>query len=80
MAMPSIGKRKDSSEEVTLTRREAEVLSAVSEGITSQEAAARLVCSKRTVDFHLANVYDKLEASNRVQALRRASELGLMTN
>lgn len=78
--MPSIEKEKDPSKGIVLTKREVEVLYAVSEGITSREAAIRLVCSKRTVDFHLANAYDKLQASNRVQAIRRAAELGLMPN
>jgi DNA-binding CsgD family transcriptional regulator len=37
-----------------------------------------MVVSKRTVDFHLANVYQKLQVRNRVQALRAASRLGLI--
>ena len=37
-----------------------------------------LFVSKRTVDFHLANVYDKLHVNNRVQAFRRATRLGLI--
>jgi DNA-binding CsgD family transcriptional regulator len=34
--------------------------------------------SKRTVDFHLANIYDKLQVKNRVQALRTATRSGLI--
>jgi DNA-binding CsgD family transcriptional regulator len=63
---------------VSLTKREAEVLSLVLEGKSSREAAAVLVCSKRTVDFHLARIYDKLNVSNRVQAMHRATMLGLI--
>lgn len=63
---------------VSLTKREAEVLSLVLEGKSSREAAAALVCSKRTVDFHLARIYDKLNVSNRVQAMHRATLLGLI--
>ena len=63
---------------VALTKREIEVLSLVLEGKSSREVAASLVCSKRTVDFHLARIYEKLQVSNRVQAMRRAALLGLV--
>ena len=63
---------------VSLTRREIEVLSLVLEGKSSREVATTLVCSKRTVDFHLARIYEKLQVSNRVQAMRRAAVLGLV--
>jgi DNA-binding NarL/FixJ family response regulator len=63
---------------VKLTRREIEVLTLVVQGNSSKEVADRLYVSKRTVDFHLANIYDKLHVSNRVQAFRRATRLGLI--
>lgn len=63
---------------VKLTKREIEVLTLVVQGNASKEVADRLFVSKRTVDFHLANIYDKLHVSNRVQAFRRATRLGLI--
>lgn len=63
---------------VRLTKRELEVLFLVVEGRSSQEVADALYVCKRTVDFHLANIYDKLQVSNRVQAFRRATRLGLI--
>jgi len=63
---------------VKLTKRELEVLSLVIEGKSSKDVADALYVSKRTVDFHLANIYDKLQVSNRVQAFRRATRLGLI--
>ena len=63
---------------VKLTKREVEVLSLVLEGKSSREVAAALFCSKRTIDFHLARIYEKLQVSNRVQAMRRATLLGLV--
>ncbi len=63
---------------VKLTKREIEVLTHVIQGKSSREVADTLFVSKRTVDFHLANVYDKLHVSNRVQAFRRATRLGLI--
>ena len=63
---------------VRLTKREIQVLSLVLEGKSSREVALALHCSKRTVDFHLARIYEKLQVSNRVQAMRRAALLGLV--
>lgn len=63
---------------IRLTKREIEVLQLVLEGKSSKEVALALCCSKRTIDFHLARIYDKLEVTNRVQAMRRATLLGLI--
>ena len=68
----------DDQQAVKLTKREIEVLTHVIQGKSSREVAEVLFVSKRTVDFHLANVYDKLHVSNRVQAFRRATRLGLI--
>jgi ATP/maltotriose-dependent transcriptional regulator MalT len=74
MALPEI--REDRT--IRLTRRELEVLTLVIEGKSSKVVADELYVSKRTVDFHLANIYEKLQVSNRVQAFRRATSLGLL--
>ena len=63
---------------IRLTAREIEMLTAVSEGKSSQEVADDLFISRRTVDFHLDNVYRKLDVRNRVQAYRRATQLALI--
>ena len=63
---------------IRLTKREIEVLQLVLEGKSSKEVATDLCCSKRTVDFHLARIYDKLDVTNRVQAMRRCAGLGLL--
>lgn len=69
----------DRQEEVVarLTKRELEVLFHKYEGKSSLEVALALYVSKRTIDFHLARIYEKLQVSNCVQALRRATHLGL---
>ncbi|KAA0229114.1 MAG: HTH-type transcriptional regulator MalT [Fimbriimonadales bacterium] len=77
MAMPST--RSDhGGKPIRLTKREIEVLSLIAQGYSSKEAADQLYVSKRTVDFHLANIYDKLQVNNRVQAFRAATRLGLI--
>ena len=63
---------------VPLTDREAEVLDHVLEGKSSKEVARLLFVSKRTIDFHLTNIYHKLHVTNRVQAVLRAAQLGLV--
>ncbi len=63
---------------VRLTKREIEVLSLIAQGRSSQEVADALFVSKRTVDFHLANIYEKLNVNNRVKAFRRAAQMGLI--
>ncbi|MHB1001516.1 MAG: helix-turn-helix domain-containing protein [Armatimonadota bacterium] len=68
-----------SQDGIQLTKREVEVLGLVVEGRSSKEVADKLFVSKRTVDFHLANIYEKLQVTNRVQALWRASKLGLLS-
>jgi len=65
--------------DVNLTPREKEVLVLAAEGKPSKDIADALYVCKRTIDFHLANIYDKLQVSNRVQAMRRAAILGLVT-
>lgn len=78
MAMPSASRPDAAKRGVRLTKREIEVLSLIAQGHSSKEAADVLFVSKRTVDFHLANIYDKLQVNNRVQAFRAATRLGLI--
>jgi DNA-binding CsgD family transcriptional regulator len=68
----------DDTQNIKLTKREVEVLTLVIEGKSSKEVADQLFVSKRTVDFHLANIYEKLRVTNRVQAFREATRLGLI--
>lgn len=70
--------KKKSARIIKLTKREIEVLSLVIEGNSSKEVADQLYVSKRTVDFHLANIYHKLDVTNRVQAFREATRRGLI--
>jgi len=72
------GGASEESQSVKLTKREVEVLTLVIEGKSSKEVADQLFVSKRTVDFHLANIYTKLSVTNRVQAFREATRRGLI--
>ncbi len=68
------------NEPVQLTKREVEILSLIIEGLSSKNIADQLFISKRTVDFHLDNVYQKLQVSNRMQAIHLARRMGLIPN
>ncbi len=63
----------------TLTARELDVLRLLARGLRNKEIAARLYVSERTVNFHLANIYQKLNVSGRTEALSKAIEQGLVT-
>ncbi len=69
------------SEEIVegLTDRELEVLRLAARGMTNQAIGAELGISDRTVQGHLANVYEKLGVSTRTEAVLRAVKLGWLT-
>ena len=50
----------------------------VAVGRTNREIAQELVLSPRTVDMHVRNLLRKLDCRSRVEAARRAGELGLL--
>lgn len=63
--------------QVAMTPREKEVLRWTAEGKTSQEIAAILLISERTVKFHINNLVSKLKAVNKTQAAVKAIALGM---
>lgn len=54
-----------------LTERERQILNFMSKGHPNKVAAYQLGLSEATVKFHLRNIYKKLQAHNRIQALER---------
>jgi DNA-binding NarL/FixJ family response regulator len=61
----------------TLTVRECEVLRLLDTGRTYQEIAGTLGVSVNTVEFHVRQVYAKLGARSRIEAVHEAHRLGL---
>jgi DNA-binding NarL/FixJ family response regulator len=64
--------------DVELTDREKAVLQAASEGLSNRQIGRLLWITDQTVRFHLKNVFRKLDAPNRAEALRIAHERGVL--
>ncbi len=61
-----------------LTRREKEILGLLSEGLTSNEIAARLFLSNHTVDTHRKNMLQKFNVHNTTSLMNVVRELGII--
>lgn len=62
-----------------LSVREREVLLLAAKGHSSKEVAQELFISDRTVQTHLASIYDKLGAKNKTEAMLLALKYGIVT-
>lgn len=62
-----------------LTDRELEVLTAMAKGMTNKAIATQLGISDRTVQGHIAHIFNKMGVSNRTEAVIRAVSLGWVT-
>jgi DNA-binding NarL/FixJ family response regulator len=60
-----------------LTDREREVLELIAKGRNNQAIANELVLSLKTVRNHVSNVFNKLQVTDRAQAIVKAREAGL---
>ena len=61
-----------------ITKREYEVLGLIAQGLSNKEIADKLFVSTSTVKTHTSNLFMKLDASRRTQALQRAKELQII--
>lgn len=61
-----------------LSPREVEILHLIGKGLTNREAAEVLGLSRATVRTHLENIYQKLDVSNRVEAVTEGLRKGLI--
>jgi DNA-binding NarL/FixJ family response regulator len=58
--------------QLSLSKRELEVLHLIAEGLNHKEAAEKLFVSPETVRKHLSNIYTKLNVNNKVSAINKA--------
>ncbi len=74
--MAHISGRKLSAPVERLTNRELEVLALTAKGYTNKAIGVQLGISDRTVQGHLAKIFNKLQAESRTEAVMRAVSLG----
>jgi DNA-binding NarL/FixJ family response regulator len=75
---PAATARSGETVRLKLTPREHEVLRMVARGLTSSEISVQLNISCTTVNSHLKNLYEKLEAHTRAQAISCAISRGFL--
>ena len=66
------------SDEFLLTSRETEIVKLIEEGLTYKEIGERLSISTHTVHTHIKNIYEKLQAKNRHDAISKARKKGII--
>jgi len=64
--------------DIALSKREMDVLKCLARGMTSSQIATELFISENTVKTHVRHILEKLEASNRAEAVSRAIQLGII--
>lgn len=62
-----------------LTDRERDVLKLLTEGLSNNEIAERLIISPSTVKYHIGNIYTKLGVDSRVAAVSKAIQRQLIS-
>jgi DNA-binding CsgD family transcriptional regulator len=65
-------------EELGISPREYEILTLIAAGMSNREIAERLFVSENTVKTHLGNLFEKLNAKRRTQAVQIAKQSGLI--
>jgi DNA-binding NarL/FixJ family response regulator len=66
------------SEQYILSQREKDVVKCIEEGLTYKEISKKLNISSHTVHTHIKNIYEKLHAIDRGDALNKARKTGII--
>ena len=64
--------------QVKLTRRQAEILSLMDEGLSNQAIADKLFIGKSTVKTHISQIFKLFEVNSRIACLRAAKQSGML--
>jgi len=74
----AIGSDQNKLQDSGLSSREMEVLDCLAQGKTTIQIAGELFISENTVKTHVRHILEKLEASNRAEAVSKAIQMGLI--
>ncbi|HTE24734.1 response regulator transcription factor [Flavitalea sp.] len=61
-----------------ISKRELEILILINEGLSNQQIADRLFVSAHTVKKHVSNLFQKLDAERRTDAINKAKQLKII--
>jgi two-component system, NarL family, response regulator LiaR len=78
IANPDFKLNEPELQRLGISKREYEVLELIAQGLSNQEIADKLFVSLNTIKTHSSNIFIKLDARRRTQAIHRAKELGLL--
>ncbi len=76
--LKAVGSSHGIPPDIALSKRELDVLKCLAKGMTSSQVASELFISENTVKTHVRHILEKLEASNRAEAVSRAIQLGII--
>jgi DNA-binding NarL/FixJ family response regulator len=76
---PALLSRNTTQRMPSLSKREREIMDLLSQGLTGEDVAERLVLSSETVKTHIRNAMSKLEAHTRVHAVAIALREGYIS-
>lgn len=76
--MRALVRQSELTSQQQLSDREMEVLSCLAEGLTTSQIASRLFISENTVKTHVRHILEKMESSNRTEAVSKGIKLGLI--
>jgi DNA-binding CsgD family transcriptional regulator len=60
-----------------ISKREAEILLLIHEGLSNHQIADKLFVSENTVKKHISNIFQKLQVDRRTEAIKKALELSV---
>lgn len=76
--MRALVRQTELTNQQPLSDRELEVLVCLADGLTTSQIASRLFISDNTVKTHVRHILEKMEASNRTEAVSKGIQLGLI--
>lgn len=68
------------SENATISTEEEKLLRELAKGKSNKEIAKTLMISQRKLEYNITAIFEKLRVSSRVDAIRKAKNLGILPN